>query len=254
MSHSPLFTRFLYIKTDVYWSLLISLLNHDVNKSLFWFYELYYSGFKYESIQFVMQVFNKIYKPVVPRCVLRYIIAKDYPTEEDMASILSLIAYYNGIYSSSGELRATETVKCENQSKKRMFIIYEKSDIRDYQTTTISMYKQPYRVLRSACIYNSVKNVNTLLYDALQLEVLTPGPIPREQIVTIFRSKSWLYYAWFTPVWNERLTSCSAIPNHETCEMVFDIDTFNEELFHSKYGYEPDEQPIKVFNNCICES
>ncbi len=60
-SGSGIFTRYLFIKHNVYWTLLINILGGAKNESLYWAYELYYSGFKKETIMFIMHIFNVFY-------------------------------------------------------------------------------------------------------------------------------------------------------------------------------------------------
>jgi hypothetical protein len=50
------FTRYLYIKDEVKISLLISILNKS-DDAIFWAYELYYSGFKNELIEFIWKIY-----------------------------------------------------------------------------------------------------------------------------------------------------------------------------------------------------
>ena len=50
------FTRYLYIKDEVKTSLLTSILNKS-DDAIFWAYELYYSGFKNELIEFIWQIY-----------------------------------------------------------------------------------------------------------------------------------------------------------------------------------------------------
>jgi len=50
------FTRYLYIKDEVKTSLLVSILNKS-DDAIFWAYELYYSGFKNELIEFIWQIY-----------------------------------------------------------------------------------------------------------------------------------------------------------------------------------------------------
>ena len=47
------FTRYLYVKEEVQLSLLISILKREKDESLFWAFELYYSGF-YEDLRFTL--------------------------------------------------------------------------------------------------------------------------------------------------------------------------------------------------------
>ena len=56
------FTRYLYDKTEVKHSLFLSILQHNIHESLFWGYELYYSGFEEEAFEFITLILNTIYK------------------------------------------------------------------------------------------------------------------------------------------------------------------------------------------------
>jgi hypothetical protein len=50
------FTRYLYIKDEVKTALLVAILNKS-DDAIFWAYELYYSGFKNELIEFIWQIY-----------------------------------------------------------------------------------------------------------------------------------------------------------------------------------------------------
>lgn len=54
------FTRYLYIKHEVKLALLVSLLNKS-DDALFWTYELYYSGYVYELIEFIFKIYYDFY-------------------------------------------------------------------------------------------------------------------------------------------------------------------------------------------------
>lgn len=59
------FTRYLYIKDEVKLILLTSILNKS-NKSLFWAYELYYSGFKTELFDLLWKIYFDFYYTLNP--------------------------------------------------------------------------------------------------------------------------------------------------------------------------------------------
>lgn len=59
---SIIFTRYLYIKDEVKISVIISLLKKDKDRTLFWAYELYYSGFKDELIQLFWNIYYDFYQ------------------------------------------------------------------------------------------------------------------------------------------------------------------------------------------------
>lgn len=54
-------TRYLYEKSYVEYSLLISLLERDSEKSLFWAYELYFSGFKTQVFSLIWKYYYLLY-------------------------------------------------------------------------------------------------------------------------------------------------------------------------------------------------
>ena len=54
-------TRYLYKKSQVEYSLFISLLNSDCNEALFWTYELYFSGFKTETFLLLIKYYYMLY-------------------------------------------------------------------------------------------------------------------------------------------------------------------------------------------------
>jgi len=59
-------TRYLYSHIEVKQSLFISLLQKDISQSLFWGYELYYSGFQEETFDFVNDIYKEIYEKLNP--------------------------------------------------------------------------------------------------------------------------------------------------------------------------------------------
>ena len=59
------FTRYLYIKDEVKTALLIAILNKS-DDSIFWAYELYYSGFKNELIAFIWQIYYDFFATLNP--------------------------------------------------------------------------------------------------------------------------------------------------------------------------------------------
>jgi len=59
------FTRYLYEKEEVKLALLLSILNKN-DDSLFWAYELYYSGFKDELTDFIWTIYYQFYAPLNP--------------------------------------------------------------------------------------------------------------------------------------------------------------------------------------------
>lgn len=63
---SVVFTRYLYVKNEVKIALFTSLLERNEEKSLFWAYELYYSGFETELVNLVWNIYFDCYCPLNP--------------------------------------------------------------------------------------------------------------------------------------------------------------------------------------------
>lgn len=59
------FTRYLYIKEEVRIALLVSILNKS-DDAIFWAYELYYSGFKYELLNLIWKIYYDFFATLNP--------------------------------------------------------------------------------------------------------------------------------------------------------------------------------------------
>ena len=66
MFPSLVFTRYLYVKEEVKLALMNSLLKKNLEESLFWAYELYYSGFKEELILYLINIYFDFYATLNP--------------------------------------------------------------------------------------------------------------------------------------------------------------------------------------------
>ena len=64
---SPVLTRLLYLKDEVEYMVLISLLNNDLYQAIFWIHELYYSGFEYESFKLLHNIYLLFYAELNPK-------------------------------------------------------------------------------------------------------------------------------------------------------------------------------------------
>ena len=60
-----IFTRYLYIKDEVRIALLVSILNKS-DDAIFWAFELYYSGFKYELIELIWKIYYDFFATLNP--------------------------------------------------------------------------------------------------------------------------------------------------------------------------------------------
>lgn len=60
------FTRYLYLKDEVRVALLVSILNKSNDAAIFWAYELYYSGFKYELLNLIWKIYYDFFATLNP--------------------------------------------------------------------------------------------------------------------------------------------------------------------------------------------
>jgi hypothetical protein len=87
------FTRYLYVKDEVYYALLAAILAKDQDQSLFWACELYYSGFKDDLFQFLWFVYYDFYSTLNPSFE-NYLLCSynDYTTlSKDIAPIANVV-------------------------------------------------------------------------------------------------------------------------------------------------------------------
>ena len=61
-----IFTRYLYIKNEVEISLLSAILNKKNDESLFWAFELYYSGFTNDLLYLIWRIYFEFYATLNP--------------------------------------------------------------------------------------------------------------------------------------------------------------------------------------------
>jgi hypothetical protein len=97
-----------------------------------------------------------------------------------------------------------------------------------------------YKILPKALMY-SIDEHNYLSLFALSRE--------KNNIVKAYR-ENWLYYASYSPIWQERISRYNGEINHTHKSVDFHDDDLEEE-FYQQYGYEPDEQTLNVQHKCI---
>jgi hypothetical protein len=87
------FTRYLYIKEEVKIALLVCLLNKS-DDTLFWAYELYYSGFKQELIYYIQQIYYEFFYTLNPSFEQYFIKkTKEEVTDSFIGSLIQNLLY-----------------------------------------------------------------------------------------------------------------------------------------------------------------
>ena len=230
-----IFTRYLYSKEDVFHSLFISVLDKKPEEALFWGYELYFSGFQYDVMEYVMRIFREL-SFHVSHCFVRKIneLYQQWMVDNNLHHILATMLWNLSInpYDISQFVLAYFEISLSNKhvgSPSKLFIRFSDSDISKYKNL---IHDSPYRLFRTATIYPAHKHISVLF--------LTTDIDFRQQYIN-----NWLYHASFSPLWRERIQDFHGIIDHISQNVVFpDDDCFDN--FYSLYGYDTEEQPLEV--------
>ncbi len=210
MSKLPVFTRYLYNYSSCIKNLEITIREHLQDETLFWAFELYYSGFRDDATKVcksaIEHLENKKRKSAMKKLI------KDYETTPNETTFAKMV----------GNLAMPEN--------SRFIIDYDEQIINKYKTilpnnTTIKHWN----VLQHACKYTSR---------------VTEGL----EIYNIVFGSDWLYYASATPIWSDRIKKYNGIVDHNKKTVIFPEDPTDHmmQAFYSRYGYELDEQPMQV--------
>ena len=114
------------------------------------------------------------------------------------------------------------------------------NEIIPYQNVYISNGLPHYRILQKVCSIGIDDHKHLSLFKLKR---------HKYNIKQLYFDK-WLYYASFSPLWHQRITSYGGIIDHSSNKIIFDDDDLLEE-FYRCYGYEPDEQKQCIQNKSI---
>lgn len=238
-------TRYLYSRIEVKQSLFISLLQKDVSQSLFWGYELYYSGFQEETFDFVKDIYQEIYEKLNPDiknfidkmvsewnecdnddkdCNLGSIIYTLALREYDLVAFTKAKLSYN-ITNDNTDIKDTPLCVCTMLPE----------HIEKYKTHIVSTQTgdKPNKVLSTLKLYPIIKDHNTLFDTQMPDEFKNIYHAPLEK---------WLFYAVRSPVWLHRIEEHNGTIDADNMKVVFE-DEEDENKFCELWDYEPDELP-----------
>jgi len=242
---SPVFilTRYLYIKEDVWASLMMSVLNKDVDQTLFWVCEMYYSGFEEELAEYLIVLYIEFFRLKNPRWE---------PILRKMAASISEGAH----------IAATMAVNMTTAPRK--FVVQDftvkrpDADVEYVDETRIIIHISPdallkyqnvfknddiglpaRKILQKVCRYSTRK-------DLIELFQSSHNTIPHTKLCEYHRvDHNWVYFASFSPIWANRIAEYDGVVDNENCRVDFPNDDCIER-FYEEYGYEPDEQRMET--------
>lgn len=233
-------TRYLYTKIDVKQSLLLSLLEHEVDEAMFWAYELYYSGFQQDCFDYVSNIYEEMYSFDNPglRAPFQKLIRSwtlDHSLDWNLGTIIMTLSSRN--YSLNHFMKSYFNMDCVDQKKlesKNNFIINVKEkNIEKYKTVVVD---RPWMYLRTACKYAIRKEAN---------DIFKYVKISKKEFID-----HWLYYCRETPFWVDKIIEFEGEIDDEKKEICF-ADEDLKEKFYDEWNTEPDEQPLEIIERCI---
>jgi len=124
---------------------------------------------------------------------------------------------------------------------KNFYMLVEHEDIIQYETIESSENLESYRILRNGCICGIDDHKYLNLFKLERHTVTNLSDIYNER---------WLYHASFSPTWFDRIKLYKGYVDYEHKEVKFISEDWEED-FYSRYGYEPDEQPLNIKNKSI---
>jgi len=234
------FTRYLYPKEEVKHSLLLSLLERQLDEALFWTYELYYSGLENELWRFIESIYNEFYAlsnhPSLGKCLSSLYEKWCDEPDDDIIFGTMIKNLINRTFNVNQFMEIYLHVKCDPikvciKPGKFLRLTISPEFVEKYRTIDAEEGKARL-VLQQACQYPIRKNYN-VLFKCSNLD-----------ITDLYRLH-WLYYCWDCPLWRQRMKDYGGIVNHEKRSIDFH-DEDKEETFYDLYGYEPDEQPLEI--------
>jgi len=233
-----IFTRYLYPKEQVCHSLLLALLEHNVREALFWGYELYYSGFTYDTVQYVVNIHEKLYLSTNTNKFNNYILGlfAEYENDNDKHWILGVMIWNMAIrnYNLTQFMEQYFSIKCDNPISSEIVpgkYLITMIDTKPYENIIHEQHKSRF-ILQNHCKYK-IRN------EVKELFKTTPFHIQPQYL------SNWLYYAYSSPIWEFRIRQFKGSQNHDKKTIVFENEDLEEE-FHNLYNYETDEQPLSI--------
>jgi hypothetical protein len=318
---SPILTRYLYVKDEVMFSLWKALLFKKDDEAKFWCYELYYTGFKEETLVFLLQIYYDFYamynprlevfllriinewlknkkKDWIPGAIVENLLQRSSSTESFVLQHLVDKKIYTNhslresnlypdllrIVESQTEaefidwfledtnyklkeiikekiddiiLLLTKLLPNKNETTTRQMVNMGKSAVIAYLLGTIcQLPKDPrfYLVLDNEMIvhYKTVLHVPGKGRYVLKRSQLYSPDIDCMSLFDFSRKEQtkpefydminkWIYYASFSPIWNQRIMKHNGVVNHCKKEVDFAKDDDLED-FCSYFGYDLDEE------------
>jgi hypothetical protein len=246
---------------EVKQSLLMAMLDRQLDEALFWTFELFYSDdfiggelVGTSTFEYVCSLYEQFYKNH-NLDIDSWIQTKLSLVEPDIAVASLVQTLIPRQYCIVDFVETYLHVKCTSIStcsrgtapgsapQKKLRVLLRKEDIMKYDT--VESNDSPRLVLKKACRFPIRKNITVLF------KTFIPG-----SMIQLWR-EHWLYYACRSAIWEQRIIEFDGSLNEDTLSVAFDDEDYDEkdmtmaERFYNNWNYEPDEQSLDVRNRII---
>jgi hypothetical protein len=250
MSTACSFTRYLYDKTEVMHSLLFALLDRQRDEALFWVYELYFSGFENELVDWLRWIYYTFYSEQNTRFTelfdihISRLYTLPIQSERDclVGTIVSNLVHraYQIQTFTLEYLKMNIPVLPISVNNHPVFIRFRPRDVEKYQTVDICGIL-PRNYLQHVSRFPIRKDGSLFLRKYIN----TMNESDTSYDIDCYLQK-WLFYVSETRIWRSILEKYAGVRiDHSTQTVEFSSDD-ELEMFHETYGLEPDEQPNEV--------
>ena len=224
-NHSePVFTRYLYEKLHVKYSLLCAMTSGEREESLFWAYELYHSGFQEYTWNLLQDIYTKYYEAANPRFKVWFDeLYGQWQKTADPCLIGSIVGTL---------VTRSVNANSDNPVQEKFLILYQED-----RHNTLAPIQKPYRYLETVTKY--------AVWSAAQYTVETVCGLSAEKIREAYLGPNWLFYCRKTPAWLYRIDEFVGTVDDDDRKIAFKSDD-DLEAFYERWGFEPDEQTTEM--------
>jgi hypothetical protein len=250
MSTACSFTRYLYDKTEVMHSLLFALLDRQRDEALFWVYELYFSGFENELVDWLRWIYYTFYSEQNTRFTelfdihISRLYTLPVQSERDclVGTIVSNLVHraYQIQTFTLDYLKMNIPVLPISVNNHPVFIRFRPRDVEKYQTVDICGIL-PRNYLQHVSRFPIRKEGSLFLRK--YINTMNESDTPYD--IDCYLQK-WLFYVSETRIWRSILEKYAGVRIDHSIQTVEFSSDDELEMFHETYGLEPDEQPNEV--------
>ena len=229
-------TRYLYPKHNVIYSLYVSLALADAPQSLFWAYELYFSGFRTETVELLSEIYTNYYvnEPIKP-AFQKWLTKQSDKWRQDMQPEIVVTIIQNMIRREPDFSNFCKKIPdlewlVANRSggtiyvQKPIFVISKETPAQYH--TQPAEYTKAWKLPRFVCQYMIYKDDS---YEPIKLAYY----------------ENWLYCASGSPIWRTRIKNHGGrIDDVEKC--VKFVSEESQDEFMNWFSMDPDEQPLEI--------